>query len=142
TMFFSATLDGVVEKHAERSTRNPVRIEAELPAEQIGEVAHRFEVVPHEHKLDRLVAMLGEERELALVFVRTKRGAARLARRLEQRGVRATALHGDMTQSQRQRSLDRFEAGKGDVLVATDVAARGLDVDAVTHVINYDPPAD
>jgi superfamily II DNA/RNA helicase len=142
TMFFSATLDGVVEKHAERSTRNPVRIEAELPADQIGEVAHRFEVVPHEQKLDRLVDVLGEERELALVFVRTKRGAARLARRLEQRGVRATALHGDMTQPQRARSLDRFERGHADTLVATDVAARGLDVDAVTHVINFDPPDD
>src|SRR4051794_38497701 len=142
TMFFSATLDGVVEKHAERSTHDPVRMEAELPVDQIGEVDHRFMIVPHEHKLDRLVDVLAQERELALVFVRTKRGAARLARRLEQRGVRAAALHGDMTQPQRARSLDRFERGHADTLVATDVAARGLDVDDITHVINFDPPDD
>jgi superfamily II DNA/RNA helicase len=142
TMFFSATLDGVVEKHAQRSTRDPVRIEAQLPVEQIGEVAHRFMLVEHEHKVDRLVDVLGEERDLALVFVRTKRGAARLARRLEQRGVRAAALHGDMTQPQRARSLDRFERGHADTLVATDVAARGLDVDDITHVINFDLPDD
>jgi ATP-dependent RNA helicase RhlE len=142
TMFFSATLDGVVEQHAERSTHDPIRIEAQLPVEQVGEVEHRFMLVPHEDKVDRLVDLLGEERELALVFVRTKRGAARLARRLEQRGVRATALHGDMTQPQRARSLDRFERGHADTMVATDVAARGLDVDDVTHVINYDLPDD
>ena len=86
--------------------------------------------------------MLGDERELALVFVRTKRGASRLATRLEHRGVRVAALHGDMTQSQRTRSLDRFARGHADTLVATDVAARGLDIDAITHVINFDPPDD
>src|SRR3954452_14212124 len=142
TMFFSATLDGVVEKHAERSTQDPVRIEAELPVDQIGEVDHRFMIVPHEHKLDRLGDVLPPERGLALVFVPHTRGAARLARRLEQRGVRAAALHGDMTQPQRARSLDRFERGHADTMVATDVAARGLDVDDVTHVINYDLPDD
>jgi superfamily II DNA/RNA helicase len=109
----------------------------------IGEVEHRFVAVEHEAKLDELVTQLATgERGLALVFVRTKRGAARLARRLEQRGVRAGALHGDMSQAQRQRSLKQFESGRVDVLVATDVAARGLDVDDVTHVINFDPPAD
>ena len=86
--------------------------------------------------------MLGDERELALVFVRTKRGASRLATRLEHRGVRVAALHGDMTQSQRTRSLERFARGHADTLVATDVAARGLDIDAITHVINFDPPDD
>ena len=85
---------------------------------------------------------LTTDRDLALVFVRTKRGAARLARRLEQRGVRAGALHGDMSQPQRTRSLKNFENGRVDTLVATDVAARGLDVDDITHVINFDPPAD
>ena len=89
-----------------------------------------------------MTLLANPDRDLALVFVRTKRGAARLARRLEQRGLRAGALHGDMSQSQRQRSLKNFENGRVDTLVATDVAARGLDVDAVTHVINFDPPAD
>ena len=76
------------------------------------------------------------------MFVRTKRGASRLATRLEHRGVRVAALHGDMTQSQRTRSLERFARGHADTLVATDVAARGLDIDAITHVINFDPPDD
>jgi ATP-dependent RNA helicase RhlE len=142
TMFFSATLDGVVAKHAERSTRDPLRVEAELPLDQIGDVTHQFLGVERDDKLDCLVKLLTVDRELALVFVRTKRGAARLARRLEQRGVRAGALHGDMSQPQRTRSLKNFESGRVDTLVATDVAARGLDVDDITHVINFDPPAD
>ncbi|MEO9174805.1 MAG: DEAD/DEAH box helicase [Gaiellales bacterium] len=143
TMFFSATLDGVVAKHAERSTRDPLRVEAELPVDQIGDVAHQFLGVERDDKIEALVKLLATpDRDLALVFVRTKRGAARLARRLEQRGLRAGALHGDMSQSQRQRSLKNFENGRIDTLVATDVAARGLDVDAITHVINFDPPAD
>jgi ATP-dependent RNA helicase RhlE len=143
TMFFSATLDGVVAKHAERSTRDPLRVEAELPIEMIGDVTHQFIGVERDDKIEALVTLLANpERDLALVFVRTKRGAARLARRLEQRGLRAGALHGDMSQSQRQRSLKNFEHGRVDTLIATDVAARGLDVDAITHVINFDPPAD
>ncbi len=143
TMFFSATLDGIVAKHAERSTHDPLRVEAELPVDQIGDVSHQFIGVERDDKIEALVTLLANpDRDLALVFVRTKRGAARLARRLEQRGLRAGALHGDMSQSQRQRSLKNFENGRVDTLVATDVAARGLDVDAVTHVINFDPPAD
>ena len=86
--------------------------------------------------------MLDGERGLALVFVRTKHGAGRLAQRLERRGVRAVALHGDMSQNQRTRSLERFTRGHADTLVATDVAARGLDVDGITHVVNFDPPDD
>jgi superfamily II DNA/RNA helicase len=142
TMYFSATLDGVVARHAESATRDPLRVEAEVPTMQASDVTHRFVAVDRAEKLERLVELLSVERELALVFVRTKRGAARLARRLDQRGVRAAALHGDMTQSQRTRSLAHFEQGRADTLVATDVAARGLDVDDITHVINFDLPAD
>ena len=76
------------------------------------------------------------------MFVRTKRGADRLVKQLKRKGVSAAAMHGDMTQQARERALQRFEAGKVDVLVATDVAARGLDLDDITHVINYDPPED
>jgi ATP-dependent RNA helicase DeaD/ATP-dependent RNA helicase RhlE len=76
------------------------------------------------------------------VFVRTKRGADRLARKLAQQGVKALAMHGDLTQGQRQRALERFDSGKVTTLIATDVAARGLDLDDVTHVINFDPPED
>ena len=143
TMFFSATLDGVVAKHAERSTRDPLRVEAELPVDQIGDVSHQFIGVERDDKIEALVTLLANpDRDLALVFVRTKRGAARLARRLEQRGVRAARCTATCRSHSAQRSLRNFENGRVDTLVATDVAARGLDVDAVTHVINFDPPAD
>jgi superfamily II DNA/RNA helicase len=143
TMFFSATLDGEVGELARAYTQSPTRIEAELPSEHAGgEIDHHFVPVTQDGKIDTLVELLGAERGLALVFVRTKRGADRLARRLEQRGVRALAMHGDLNQSQRQRALERFESGKVTTLIATDVAARGLDLENVTHVINFDPPED
>ena len=82
------------------------------------------------------------ERDLALVFVRTKRGADRLVRRLGTEGVPALALHGDKSQRQREQALARFSSGRVDTLVATDVAARGIDVDRISHVINFDPPDD
>ena len=142
TLFFSATLDGEVNRIASRYTRDAVRVEHHTPEAEIGHIEHRFMTTRHDEKLDRLVDVLAGERELALVFVRTKRGASRLAMRLEHRGVRVAALHGDMTQSQRTRSLERFARGHADTLVATDVAARGLDIDAITHVVNFDPPDD
>jgi ATP-dependent RNA helicase RhlE len=83
-----------------------------------------------------------EERGLTLVFVRTKRGADRLVKRLRARDVQALAMHGNKSQSQREQALARFGSGRVDTLVATDVAARGLDVDDITHVINYDVPDD
>ncbi|HEV2593558.1 MAG TPA: C-terminal helicase domain-containing protein, partial [Gaiellaceae bacterium] len=102
---------------------------------------HEFVSVTHEGKLDQLVARLNEERGLALVFVRTKHGADKLARKLSrQHGVPAVTMHGNMSQNARERSLAQFESGRVPTLVATDVAARGLDVDHVTHVINFDPP--
>ena len=143
TMFFSATLDGEVGELARSYTQSPARIEAELPSEHgPREIDHRFVPVTQEGKLDTLIELLEAERGLALVFVRTKRGADRLARRLEQRRVKAVAMHGDLNQSQRQRALERFESGKVTTLIATDVAARGLDLENVTHVINFDPPED
>jgi len=143
TMLFSATLDGEVGELAHAYTRDPVRVEAELPrGREQGVVDHRFVSVSADGKVDALIQELLADRGLALVFVRTKRGADRLARRLGQRGVDAAALHGDMSQSSRERTLARFHQGKVRTLVATDVAARGLDLDDVTHVINFDPPED
>jgi superfamily II DNA/RNA helicase len=143
TMFFSATLDGEVGELAHAYTQSPVRIEAELPsAHAPGDIEHRFVPVTADTKVSTLVELLEAERGLALVFVRTKRGADRLARKLVQHGVDAVAMHGDLTQAQRQRALARFESGKVSTLIATDVAARGLDLDDVTHVINFDPPED
>jgi superfamily II DNA/RNA helicase len=143
TMFFSATLDGEVGELARAYTQSPARIEAELPSEHApGEIDHRFVPVTPDTKVSTLVELLESERGLALVFVRTKRGADRLARKLSQQGVKAVAMHGDLSQGQRQRALERFESGSVTTLIATDVAARGLDLEDVTHVINFDPPED
>jgi superfamily II DNA/RNA helicase len=143
TMLFSATLDGEVGALAHAYTTNPSRVAAELPSQHSdGEVEHRFVAVTAADKVDRLVELLEADRGLALVFVRTKRGADRLAHKLRGHGVEAAAMHGDMTQGARERALQRFRSGRVTTLVATDVAARGLDLEAISHVINYDPPED
>jgi superfamily II DNA/RNA helicase len=143
TMLFSATLDGEVGALAHAYTTNPSRFEAELPSRHSdGEVEHRFVAVTAADKVDRLVTLLAADHGLALVFVRTKRGADRLAHKLRGHGVEAAAMHGDMTQGARERALQRFRSGRVTTLVATDVAARGLDLEAISHVINYDPPED
>ena len=142
TLLFSATLQGEVGRIAAAYTTNPRRHEHAHPAEHKGTVEHRFVSVSHEGKVDRLVAELAHpERGLTLVFVRTKRGADRLVKRLAASSVQAVAMHGDKSQSQREKALARFEAGHVNTLVATDVAARGIDVADITHVINYDMPA-
>ena len=142
TMLFSATLAGPVLELAREYTSNPSRFRAEAPVEaQQGDVDHAFVSVTPEDKLDRLVEQLDGERGLALVFVRTKHGADKLARKLaNQHNVRAAVMHGNMSQNARERSLAQFEKGRVSTLVATDVAARGLDVDDVARVINFDPP--
>jgi superfamily II DNA/RNA helicase len=142
TMFFSATLDGEVGELARRYTHFPARFEGELPAERrSGDVDHHFVPVTPLNKVETLVRLLQtEDRGLALVFVRTKAGADRLVEKLKRHEVDAVAIHGDKGQAQRERALQRFDAGKVRTLVATDVAARGLDVDDITHVINFDPP--
>jgi superfamily II DNA/RNA helicase len=143
TLFFSATLDGEVGRLAAVYTTNARSHEHSPPAERRGKVQHRFVGVRHDTKLDALVQELrDDERGLTLVFVRTKRGADRLVKRLSAHDVEALAMHGNKSQSQRQKALARFESGRVDTLVATDVAARGLDIDDITHVINFDAPAD
>ncbi|HEY2719446.1 MAG TPA: DEAD/DEAH box helicase [Solirubrobacteraceae bacterium] len=142
TLLFSATLQGEVGKVAKVYTSNPRRHEHAHSQERKGDVEHRFAKVTHDGKVTRLIAELNEaERGLTLVFVRTKRGADRLVKRLAKTNVRAVAMHGDKSQGQRERALANFEAGVVDTLVATDVAARGIDVAGITHVINYDIPA-
>jgi ATP-dependent RNA helicase RhlE len=142
TMFFSATLDGRVGQLAASYTNSPSRFAAELSANEPGEIDHRFVPVTTDTKVGTLVEHLRASDGLTLVFVRTKRGADRLVQKLGRAGVKAVAMHGDMSQRARERSLERFESGKVTTLVATDVAARGLDLDDVTHVINFDPPAE
>jgi ATP-dependent RNA helicase RhlE len=143
TMFFSATLDGEVAELARAYTHNPSRFDAALPSHlERGDTEHRFVGVTADTKVETLVDLLRHDDGLTLVFVRTKRGADRLVHRLARHDVHAVAMHGDMNQRARERALERFEAGRVTTLVATDVAARGLDLDRITHVINFDPPAD
>jgi ATP-dependent RNA helicase RhlE len=140
TMFFSATLDGRVGELARAYTTSASRFDTELALEEPGEMEHRFVAVTPDSKVDTLVEHLRSSDGLTIVFVRTKRGADRLVQKLGRAGVGAAAMHGDMSQHARERSLARFESGAVTTLVATDVAARGLDLDDVTHVINFDPP--
>ena len=127
TLFFSATLDGEAGRIAAVYTTDAVRHEHRPAPEHVGEIEHRFRAVDRDTRIDALVDELdGSER--AIVFVRTKRGADRLVKRLGNEGVRAVAMHGNKSQNQRERALAEFTAGKVDTLVATDVAARGIDV--------------
>ena len=140
TMFFSATLEGDAGRVAREYTREPARHDHDPPARRAAVVEHRFVAVSNANRIDTLVAELRAKRGLALVFVRTKHGADRLVKRLSAHGVAAVAMHGNKSQPQREQALARFEAGRVDTLVATDVAARGIDVDGISHVINFDPP--
>ncbi|MGI8845094.1 MAG: DEAD/DEAH box helicase [Thermoleophilaceae bacterium] len=143
TLFFSATLQGEVGQQAKAFTHDAAKhVHAPAPDSKI-DVKHRFVHVAHEDKVDTLVRELGDaDRGRTLVFVRTKRGADRLVKKLDQSRVNAVAMHGNKSQAQRQKALAAFEKGRIDTLVATDVAARGIDVPDVTHVINFDAPED
>jgi ATP-dependent RNA helicase RhlE len=142
TMFFSATLAGEAGAVARRYT-NDARSHENGPSARHAaiEVEHRF-VTAGEDRLATLLEQLNGDRGLTIVFVRTKRGADRLVKRLAANGSTAVAMHGNKSQRQRETALARFQAGAVDTLVATDVAARGIDVEGVTHVINFDPPDD
>jgi ATP-dependent RNA helicase DeaD/ATP-dependent RNA helicase RhlE len=143
TLFFSATLEGPAGAQARDYTHNPTRHRVSHPEDDSGRVKHRFVHLTHERKLEALVRELrGDNHGRKLVFVRTKRGADRLVRRLKQHDVTALAMHGDKSQPQRTRALAQFESGKVTTLVATDVAARGIDVADITQVINFDAPPD
>jgi ATP-dependent RNA helicase RhlE len=143
TLLFSATLDGVTGEVAGRYTAEAVAHEHGVPGRyDQARVEHRFVAVRDGQRLPALVEELAGERDRAIVFVRTKRGADRLVKRLDAQGVKAVSIHGDKSQGQRDRALSRFQSGQVDTLVATDVAARGIDVDGVSHVVNFDPPAD
>jgi superfamily II DNA/RNA helicase len=144
TLFFSATLDGEAGRIASEYTKpDAARHEHVAPKQDVADISHRFVRVERDHRIRALVGELrASDRGLALVFVRTKRGADRLVKRLAGEGVRAVAMHGDKTQGQRERALASFEAGRVDTLVATDVAARGIHVTNISHVINFDPPED
>ncbi len=144
TLFFSATLEGATGKVAAAYTREARSHTHAEPERKDANIEHRFLPVDSQGaKLEHLVSHLsGADAGRSLVFVRTKRGADRLVKRLRSRQVNAVAMHGDKSQSQRERALARFERGEVMTLVATDVAARGIDIPDVAHVINYDAPED
>jgi superfamily II DNA/RNA helicase len=143
TLFFSATLDGDAGKLARDHTRDAVLHEHGPSGRRAAaDVEHRFVSSGTEDRVKTLIRELDTDRDLALVFVRTKHGADRLVKRLGTHGVDAVAMHGNKSQRQREQALARFEAGEVDTLVATDVAARGIDVAGISHVINFDVPHD
>jgi len=141
TALFSATVPPAIRKLADTFMHDPVEIKVRAATLTIDTVAHFYVEVPDGEKPDALVRVLKEERpEQAIVFVRTKIGVDRLARRLGDAGVRVKALHGDMSQGQRDGVMIAFKGGRERLLIATDVAARGLDITGVSHVVNYDIP--
>jgi superfamily II DNA/RNA helicase len=140
TLFFSATLDGEAGRIAREYTTDAAIHEHVPPPRRAADIEHRFVRVESDGRLDALVDEIGHGHDLNLVFVRTKHGADRLVRHLKGRKVPAVAMHGNKSQNQRERALADFESGRVTTLVATDVAARGIHVDNVAKVINFDPP--
>ncbi|QDF95404.1 RNA helicase [Azoarcus sp. DD4] len=142
TLLFSATLDGVVGALANKLTRNPQRIEIATTEAKRGNIEQRLMFADDMgHKSRLLEALLGTDGlQQAVVFTATKRSADELSLSLQEKGFAAAALHGDMHQTVRNRTLQRLRQGRIGVLVATDVAARGIDVAGISHVINFDPP--
>jgi len=140
-LLFSATLDGAVDSLVRRYLSNPVTHTVASQATTVTTMEHHAFTVRSEHKLD-VIAEIAARPARTLLFVRTKHGAERLAKQLRQRGVDAGAIHGNLTQNARQRALEAFSTGNARVLVATDVAARGIHVDLVDLVVHVDPPAD
>jgi superfamily II DNA/RNA helicase len=140
TMLFSATLDGEISSLVRQLT-DPVRHEVDSPTVTVDDMVHRFLFV---HQMDkvRVAAAVGGGAERCLVFVRTKRGADRLTSDLKREGDEVDAIHGDLRQAARERALKAFSEGRLPVLVATDVAARGIHVDDIDVVLHYDPPTD
>jgi len=141
TLLFSATLDGAVDRLVKRYLTNPVFHEVASSSQTVSRMVHQFFRV---HQMDKVkvTAAICRANDKVLVFCRTKRGADRLVEQLDKEGVTAGAIHGDLRQAQRERALADFTAGSLHVLVATDVAARGLDIESVDAVIHYDPPED
>lgn len=145
TMLFSATMPGTIVTLARRFMSNPIHIRATDPDEgaaqaNIEHIVYRAHSMDKDEVIGRILQ--AEGRGKTVIFMRTKRAAAKLQEELVDRGYNATSVHGDLNQEQRERAMAAFKAGKKDILIATDVAARGIDVDDVTHVINHTVPDD
>jgi len=143
TALFSATLPEPIKRIARRHLKDPVEIHIESRTATVATVTQRYLPVVGVHKLDALTRILEvEDFEAMLIFVRTKVATVELAEKLEARGFSCSALNGDMNQAMRERAIERLRNGQLDIVVATDVAARGLDVERISHVVNYDIPHD
>ena len=140
---FSATLPAPIRRIAQKHLREPVEVTVASKTSTATNIRQRYWIVSGVHKLDALTRILEAEAfDGMLVFTRTKQSTVELAERLEARGFAAAALNGDMQQKDRERTVARIKGGQLDILVATDVAARGLDVERISHVVNYDVPYD
>ena len=140
TMCYSATLDANIREIVKDYVQSPVRVEIGLTSHPVDSVELRVYTVMQDQKLSQLDKMLNEEEGTYLVFSRTKHGADRIGRKLEKLGHEIEIIHGDRSQSQRSAALKSFATGRSRVLVATDVAARGIDISNIAHVVNYDLP--
>ena len=141
TMLFSATLDGQVGTLVKRYMKSPKEVSIDSPTDTVGTMRHLFLAVHHMDK-DRVINSIANAAGQTVVFCDTKRSCDKVAEALQKLGANASALHGDMPQSARERALSRFEKNELRILVATDVAARGIDIDDVAAVIHYVPPLD
>ena len=141
SLFFSATMSGEIEDLTRRFLRNPVRIDIAPKSMPVEKIEQKVFFVDPDRKNELLLGLIKEQKmSRTLLFVRTKHRADKISRMLRQNGVSVDAIHGNKSQSQRNHALNNFKAGKTRVLVATDIAARGIDVDSISHVINYDLP--
>ena len=141
TLLFSATMPPEVEALARKYLRKPIVVQVGRRSEPASGVTHAVYPVAHSKKVGLLVELLKDfEMESVLIFTRTKHGADRVVSHLADDGIAATAMHADKSQSERMRALEDFKSGKIRVLVATDIAQRGLDISGISHVINYDVP--
>ncbi|MHB9094762.1 MAG: DEAD/DEAH box helicase [Eubacteriales bacterium] len=143
TLLFSATMPEEIQRLARRYLRNPKILSVSRDELTVPQIEQVFYEVKEHNKLDGLCRVLDSSNvKLAIIFCRTKRGVDELVAGLEARGYEAEGLHGDLTQAQRNKVMKKFREGRVEILVATDVAARGLDIENVSHVINYDIPQD
>ncbi len=141
TLFFSATMAGEVERIARQIVKDPTYVEVSRRGNAAVTIEQKAYPVAHQFKVPLLLDLLAkDDLERVLVFTRTKRGADRISHILEKQAHRSNRIHGDRSQSQREAALAGFKSGRTRILVATDVAARGIDIDSVSHVINYDVP--
>ena len=140
---FSATMPSAIRKISKQYLNNPIEITVKSKTTTASNISQRWVQVSHQRKLDALTRVLEVEQfEAILIFVRTKQATEELAEKLRARGLAASAINGDIVQAQRERTIGQLRSGGLDILVATDVAARGLDVDRISHVVNYDIPHD